>query len=100
MKRPSDFVNLYKLRKELHYYPSWYKDKKTFLILLNKSNFTDEDIINFGRIYVKYNHLKNLRELNKYFNYVLEKMQLDNSKNLFKKTNQIYNNRGVKFHKN
>lgn len=100
MKRSSDFVNLYKLSKELHYHPSWYKDKGTFLILLKKSSFTDEDLINFGRIYVKYNHLKNLKELNKYFNYILKKLELNNSKNLFKKTNEIYNNRGVEFCKN
>lgn len=100
MKRSSNFVNLYKLKKELHYYPSWYKDKGIFLKLLKKSYFVDEDIINFGRIYVRYNHLKNLKELNKYLNYILRKMELDNPKNLFKKTKQIYNDRGIKLHKN
>lgn len=96
MKRSNNYINIYKLRKELYYHPPWYKDQEIFLKLLKKSTFTDEDIIDFGRIYVRYNHLKNLKELRKYLNYILEKMEIDNPNSLFKKTKQIYNNRQIK----
>ncbi len=96
MKRPNDYINLYILRKELYYHPSWYDDQAIFLKLLKKSKFTDEDIITFGRLYVRYNHLKNLKELRKYLNYILKKMEMHSPNNLFEKTRQIYKKRQIK----
>lgn len=86
-------VNLTKLNKMLHYHPPWEEDKIIFKKLFHQSNFKDEDIVLFARLYVKYSHLHcfDLNELTKYFNYMLNKMQIDNSINLFHITKKIYN---------
>lgn len=96
MNQHNHYINIYKLKKELYYYPSWYEDKSLFFKLLKQSNFTDEDILNFGRIYVSYSHINNSKELTKYFNYILKKMKLNDSKTLFQKTNAIYNTKQIK----
>lgn len=95
MKEHNNYINLYRIKKELYYYPSWYKDKSLFFKLLKQSNFTDEDILNFGRIYVRYNHLNNFKELTKYLNYILQKMKLHSAKRLFEKTNEIYSTKRI-----
>ena len=89
---------IYKLTKELYFHPAWHNDKHVFLSLLQKSYFIENDILNFARLYVKYSHLhvnKN-NELNKYFKYMIHKMQMSNASNLFKVTKQIYNDKIIK----
>jgi len=85
-------VNLIKLNKQLHYHPPWQEDVLIFTKLLNKSNFKDEDVILFARLYVKYSHIHcfHVNELSNYFNYMLHKMQIHSSKNLFHITKNIY----------
>jgi len=86
-------VNLVKLNKQLHYHPPWQEDMIIFIKLLNQSNFKDDDIILFARLYVKYSHLHcfNTNELSNYFNYMLQKMQIQSSNKLFNITKNIYN---------
>jgi len=88
-------MNISKLHKELYHHPPWPKDKKTFIRLLKLSVFTNEDIIIFARLYVKYSHIHCFRinELQNYFNYILKKMNFNNSTELFNKTNKIYRNK-------
>lgn len=85
-------MNISKLYKELYDHPPWRKDKNTFMRLLKSSHFTDEDIIIFARLYVKYSHLHcfHINELHNYFQYILQKMNFSNPAELFKKTNKIY----------
>lgn len=85
-------LNLIKLNKQLHYHPPWQEDQLIFKKLLDKSNFKDEDIILFARLYVKYSHLHcfDENELSNYFNYMLQKMQIYSSINLFNITKNIY----------
>ena len=83
-------INIRKLNRDLHYHPSWYKDKDQLFKLLKQSNFTDEEITEFGRIYVRYNNTKYFKELKKYFNHIIEKMHFDGPQQLFAKTKQIY----------
>lgn len=100
MNRSKNYISIYRLEKELNYYPSWYKDQTLFLRFLKITNFTDTDILNFGRIYVKYSHLDKLAELKKFLNHILQKMKLKSSKDLFKKTNEIYSSKQTKLNKN
>lgn len=83
------------MSKELYYYPAWYNDKKFFIKLLSQSTFSEKDVLQFGRLFIKYSHINcsDTNELNNYFNYILQKMQLYNKTNLFKKTKYIYNNK-------
>jgi len=92
-------VNLIKLNKQLYYHPPWQEDKIIFTKLFRKSNFQDEDIILFARLYVKYSHLHcfDYNELTKYFNYMLQKMQIHNSINLFNITKNIYNKSDIHY---
>ena len=85
-------INIKKLSIELYYHPPWPKDKHLFVQLLNQSNFTDDDIIIFAQLYVKYSHIHCLyiNELNRYFTYMLTKMQLYSATHLFQKTKSIY----------
>ena len=87
-------LNIHKLNKELFYHPHWPEDQKSCLQLLYQSSFTDEDIVLLARLYVKYSHLHcfTLSELTKYFQYMLQKTQIYNHKNLFKRTREIYRN--------
>lgn len=91
MQHYSTYINTSKLKKELYYHPAWYTDEKKFLELLKQSKFKQEDITDFGRLYVKYSHLKDYEELNKYFKFILKRMKLNNEINLCHKTKQIYN---------
>lgn len=92
-------VNLTKLNKQLHYHPPWQEDIIIFTKLFKQSNFNNEDIILFARLYVKYSHLHcfNLNELTRYFNYMLQKMQIYNSNNLFKITKKIYSESKINY---
>lgn len=85
-------VNISKLKKELYYHPAWAEDEHIFLKFLRQSYFSDQDIIIFARLYVKYSHIHCFQnsQLTYYFNYMLEKMKIYTSKNLFKKTHNIY----------
>ncbi len=85
-------INIGKLKKELYYHPAWAEDQDVFFRFLRQSSFSDKDIIIFARLYVKYSHIHCFQEsqLTYYFNYMLEKMQIYTSKQLFKKTNNIY----------
>ena len=85
-------VNLNRLNKDLYYHPAWAEDKKVLIPLIYQSSFTDSDILIFARLYVKYSHLHcfQVSELTKYFNHMLQKMQLYTSQSLFQKTNNIY----------
>lgn len=87
--------NIHKLNQELHYHPPWSEDKTTFINLLTQNSFTDDDIILFARLYVKYSHLHcfYISELTHYFTYMLKKMQIYNSTELFRKTKIIYKNK-------
>lgn len=90
MQNHNKDINIYKLKKELYYHPAWYKDQEYFFKLLNQSQFKQKDIIDFGRLYVKYSHLTYYKELNKYFNFILERMNLNNKVNLCDKTKHIH----------
>ena len=85
-------VNIKKIHFELYYHPPWPKDKLTFIRLLNQSEFTEDDIITLAQLYVKYSHIHyfQVSELKYYFKYMLKKMEISNEKQLFKKTNKIY----------
>ena len=85
-------INLTKLNQELYYHPPWPQDKHTFIRLLNQSQFTNNDIILFARLYVKYSHIHcfQISELTEYFKYMLIKMQIYNPQKLFEKTQTIY----------
>lgn len=85
-------VNIRKLDKELYYHPQWPKDRPILYSYFHKSTFTDNDILIFGRLYVKYSHLHcfKVTELTNYFNFMLHKMQIHNAKQLFERTRQIY----------
>ena len=85
-------VNIKKLNTELYYHPPWQEDKPVFMKLLNQSHFTDDDIILFARLYVKYSHIHcfQISELTNYFKYMLIKMKISSSKKLFEKTKLIY----------
>ena len=83
-------INIYRLNKYLKYHPSWYKDKIILFKLFKQSKFTDKDIINFGRINVKYNHIKDIEELTQYFNYIIKQMNFNNPEELYSKTQQTY----------
>lgn len=85
-------INLKKLNIELYYHPPWPKDRPTFIRLLNQSDFTNNDVITFARLYVKYSHLHcfYINELKNYFHYMLAKMQINNPEVLFKSTCDIY----------
>ena len=85
-------INIRQLKKELYYHPAWAEDQHTFLRFLQRSCFSDEDVIVFARLYVKYSHIHCFQntELTNYFNYMLQKMQINTSENLFKITNNIY----------
>ena len=87
-------VNLKKLNQQLYYHPPWQEDKPIFLAFLQKSSFSNQDIILFARLYVKYSHLhcSKSNELANYFSYILKKMQINDSNNLFSKTHNIYQN--------
>lgn len=87
-------LNINKLNKELFYHPHWPEDQKSCLQLLDQSSFTNEDILLLARLYIKYSHLHyfTLSELTKYFKYMLQKTQIYNHNNLFKKTREIYHN--------
>ena len=91
-------VNIRKLRKELYYHPGWEEDQHIFLRFLHQSYFSDKDIIVFARLYVKYSHIHCFHDsqLTSYFNYMLQKMQIHTSKNLFNKTNSIYEKNDTK----
>jgi hypothetical protein len=88
-------VNISKLKKEMFYHPAWAEDKDTFIDFLYQSNFSNNDIIVFARLYVKYSHIHcfHKTELTNYFNYMLKKMQIPNSRKLFSKTHDIYSRR-------
>lgn len=85
-------VNIRKLKRELYYHPAWEEDKHMFMQLLYQSYFSDQDIITLGRLYVKYSHIHCFQksELTIYFSYMLEKMQIHSSKELFSRTHNIY----------
>ena len=89
-------VNIKKLKKQLYYHPAWAEDQDTFMRFLNQSNFSDEDIVLFGRLYVKYSHMHcfHSNELSNYFNHILERMQIHTSVNLFSKTHCVYKREG------
>lgn len=91
-------VNVNKLKKELFYHPAWAEDKETFLNFLRQSSFSNNDIVLFARLYVKYSHIHcfHATELTNYFNYMLIKMQMYTAKKLFSKTHEIYKNQRVK----
>lgn len=88
-------INIRKLHNELYYHPPWPKDKATFIKFMHQTYFTKSDIILFTRLYIQYSHLhySQKNELSKYFKYVLEKMQIKTSQELFKITKEIYQNR-------
>lgn len=88
-------INIKKLNKELHYHPPWLKDKPSFIRLLNQSYFTNQDIILFARLYVKYSHIHcfQINELTYYFKSILIKMKINNSKELFNRTQVIHSQR-------
>ena len=85
--------NIHKLNKEMYYCPSWNNDHKFFIKLLDKSHFTNQDIRQLSRFYIKYNHIykKENYELKKYFNYILIKMKIYTIKNLLEYTRNNYN---------
>lgn len=85
-------VNTKKLNSELHYHPPWPEDKPIFMRLLTQSHFTDDDILLFARLYVKYSHIHcfTISELTNYFKYMLIKMQIYSSDKLFDRTKFIY----------
>lgn len=85
-------INIKKLKRELHYHPAWEEDRYIFMKLLQQSEFSDQDIVMFGRLHVKYSHIHLFQksELANYFSYMLKKMQIRNIKELFSKTNDIY----------
>lgn len=76
----------------MYYHPAWEEDRYVFMKLLQQSDFSDQDIIIFGRLHVKYSHIHLFQdsELTNYFNYMLEKMQIRNTKELFSRTHSIY----------
>lgn len=90
-------LNTHQLNKEMHYHPSWNNDKKILLKLLRQISFTDRDILKFGRLYTKYNHIHSCKknELNRYFHFMLRKMEISNENTLFKITNTIYKNKNM-----
>lgn len=85
-------LEIKKLKKELYYHPAWAEDEDIFLKFLRQSYFSNKDIIIFARLYVKYSHIHCFQDsqLTYYFSHILNKMELYNSKNLFKKTHSIY----------
>lgn len=85
-------VNINKLKKEMFYHPAWAEDKDTFIGFLYQSSFSNNDIIVFARLYVKYSHIHcfHRTELTNYFNYMLKKMQIPTATKLFSKTHAIY----------
>lgn len=88
-------INIKKLNKELRDHPPWLKDKPIFIRFLNQSYFTNQDIILFARLYVKYSHIHcfQTNELTHYFKSILIKMKINNSKELFKRTQVIHSQR-------
>ena len=85
-------IDIKKLNKELYYHPPWREDKPVFIKFLTQSHFTDNDIILFARLYVKYSHIHcfQTNELTNYFQFMFIKMKLNNSEELFSKTQIIY----------
>lgn len=92
-------LNFIELNKQLYYHPPWQQDKVIFHKLLHKSNFQDEDIKLFAMLYVKYSHLHcfKINQLQIYFHYMLQKMAIYNSTNLFNLTNKIYNKSSINY---
>lgn len=90
--RNSFKVNTYQLNQELYYNPAWYRDRETFMSLLNKSSLTENDILKLARLYVKYDHTHNRKtnELNRYFLYMFNKLNIYSSRQFFEKTKKIY----------
>ena len=88
----TSYINIHLLDQELYYNPPWYHDRAIFIELLNKSYLTDNDILKLARIYIKYYHIHNRKtnELNRYFTYMLNRKNISNRINLFKKTKKIY----------
>lgn len=85
-------VNAQQLQKELYYHPAWSEDRDIFMKFLNKSYFSDQDLIILARLYVKYSHIHCFQksELTSYFNYILRKMQMHDSQELFNRAHSIY----------
>ena len=91
-------LNIHKLEKEMFYHPAWCNDKKILFKLLKQTSFTNTEILQFGRLYTKYSHIHYSRknELNKYFHFMLQKMQILNDITLFQITNTIYKQKKAK----
>ena len=83
-------MNIQQLHRELRYHPAWYKDKHIFLKILRKQTINDKDILEFARIYVKYNHLSKLPTLQVCFKFILAKINVNNVKKLMHYTQRIY----------
>lgn len=90
-RKKRSFVNIQELHKELHYHPAWYKDQDIFLKILRKQTMNDKDVLEFARIYVKYNHLNKLSELQAYFEFILTKISINDVKKLMDYTQKLYN---------
>lgn len=85
--------SIIKLKALMQYYPPWHKDKEVFCQLFYKSKFNDSDILQLGRLYVKYTNIPYLyeNELMKYFSIMLKKMQMRHINDLIDQTHYIYN---------
>lgn len=87
-------INLSKLDKELYYHPQWPKDRPKLIKFFSQSILTDDDMLDFGRLYIKYSHLQSFKagELGNYFNLMLNKMQIYDAQELFELTRKLYQN--------
>jgi len=85
-------MDLQALNKELYYHPAWHDDKEIFIRLANMHTLSKADILELGRLRVKYEPVISLhhQQINRYFAHLIKKAGCIDEEDLFSITLKIH----------